>query len=127
MTLRIQNDMAMIPHSKMDGDIWETFKSVRNLRNTNDFALFSSACCRSNLEITAGMIRSGKFGKAQTSEFRSMETMLRGYIESSAVLRQRIENTVELVCFKQINRSVLGENMRADHLHVLGRIYSFNA
>jgi len=90
------NDMAMIPHAKMDHDIWEIFKSVRDLRNTNDFALFSSACCRSNLEITGCMIDCGKFTEKQTSEFRSMETMLRGYIESSAVLRQRIENTVEL-------------------------------
>ena len=88
----------MTPNSKMDHEIEKTFKDVCDLRNTNDFALFSSACCASNLEITGCMIGCERFSTTQASELRSMETMLRGYINSSAVLRQRIENTVELVC-----------------------------
>lgn len=78
----------------MDHNVWVTFKSVRELRNTNDLALFASACCQSNLEVTGCILSTGKFPAA---EFRSMETMLRGYIDSSAVLRQRVDNTVELV------------------------------
>ncbi|EXF81345.1 hypothetical protein CFIO01_01007 [Colletotrichum fioriniae PJ7] len=84
---------AMVPHAKMDHNVWVTFKSVRELRNTNDLALFASACCQSNLEVTACILSTGKFPAA---EIRSMETMLRGYIDSSAVLRQRVDNTVEL-------------------------------
>ncbi|KAJ0334292.1 hypothetical protein COL5a_000340 [Colletotrichum fioriniae] len=84
---------AMVPHAKMNHNVWVTFKSVRELRNTNDLALFASACCQSNLEVTACILSTGKFPAA---EIRSMETMLRGYIDSSAVLRQRVDNTVEL-------------------------------
>ncbi|KXH49772.1 hypothetical protein CSIM01_03909 [Colletotrichum simmondsii] len=87
---------AMVPHAKMDHNVWVTFKSVRELRNTNDLALFASACCQGNLEVTGCILSTGKFSAA---EFRSMETMLRGYIDSSAVLRQRVDNTVELVSF----------------------------
>ncbi|KAF4780113.1 hypothetical protein HER10_EVM0009457 [Colletotrichum scovillei] len=87
---------AMVPHAKMDHNVWVTFKSVRELRNTNDLALFASACCQSNLEVTGCILSTGKFPAA---EFRSMETMLRGYIDSSAVLRQRVDNTVELASY----------------------------
>ncbi|KAJ0376807.1 hypothetical protein COL26b_004859 [Colletotrichum chrysophilum] len=93
-------DMAMVPHAKMDHDVPKvTFESVRELRNTNDFALFASACCQSNLEVTGCILYSGRFPEAQAAEFRSMETVLRGYIESSAVLRQRVDNTVELASY----------------------------
>ncbi|KAJ0307490.1 hypothetical protein COL516b_004104 [Colletotrichum fioriniae] len=87
---------AMVPHAKMNHNVWVTFKSVRELRNTNDLALFASACCQSNLEVTACILSTGKFPAA---EIRSMETMLRGYIDSSAVLRQRVDNTVELASY----------------------------
>ncbi|KXH47861.1 hypothetical protein CNYM01_01379 [Colletotrichum nymphaeae SA-01] len=87
---------AMVPHAKMDHNVWVTFKSVRELRNTNDLALFASACCQSNLEVTGCILSTGKFPAA---EFRPMETMLRGYIDSSAVLRQRVDNTVELASY----------------------------
>ncbi|KAI3528936.1 hypothetical protein CSPX01_15888 [Colletotrichum filicis] len=87
---------AMVPHAKMDHNVWVTFKSVRELRNTNDLALFASACCQSNLEVTGCILSTGKFLAA---EFQSMETMLRGYIDSSAVLRQRVDNTVELASY----------------------------
>jgi len=86
----------MVAHANADSTGEESFYSVRSLRNTNDFALFSSACCKSNLEITGRMTSCGKFSEAQTREFRSMETVLSGYIESSIVLRQRIVNTIEL-------------------------------
>lgn len=74
----------------------DSFKQVQSLRNTNDFALFSSACCSSNREIIRCMTECRRFSVEQTRELRSMETMLNGYIESSAALPQRIVNTVEL-------------------------------
>lgn len=91
------NDQAMI----MSGSVTTTaeednFRKVQSLRNTNDFALFSSACCSSNREIIECMSHSGPFSGEQIRELRSMENMLRGYIESSTALRQRIINTVEL-------------------------------
>lgn len=89
----------MVPHlrNRASHDISDSYQSVRNLRNTNDLALFATACCRSNLDVTSCILRSGRLPEVQASELQSMETTLHGYIESSGVLRQRINNTVELV------------------------------
>lgn len=80
---------------------------VRELRNTNDLALFASACCQSNLEVTDCILLIKTMPDEHLCEFQSMQTMLRGFIESSQGLRQRIDNTVELVCCSMTDDSPL--------------------
>ncbi|KAH6682289.1 hypothetical protein F5X68DRAFT_263268 [Plectosphaerella plurivora] len=105
-----ENNNFMVPHPyNRSGEYAAgTFRNVLGLRNIKDFSLFASACCRSNLEVTGCILRSNKLPNEQASELQSMETVLRGYIESSAVLRQRIDNTVDLASYHHFTSNQQG-------------------
>lgn len=79
-------------------DAKSSFERVQSLRNVNDFILFSSACCRGNLEVLERLSDLAKLdSQKDTGNLKSEMTRMRGYVESADALQGRVRNAIDLV------------------------------
>jgi hypothetical protein len=67
------------------------------VRNTLDFAIFANACCTSNLDIVRRLTGAKGFDGKSTEAFTYMEDQLRGFIDSSSALQDRMRNSIDTV------------------------------
>ncbi|KAF2097250.1 hypothetical protein NA57DRAFT_77504 [Rhizodiscina lignyota] len=91
------NDLAMVVRPA-NAEAASSFERVQSLRNVNDFILFSSGCCRGDLEVLEGFasLRNHE-SYMDPDNLKSEITRMRGYIESADALQERIRNAIDLV------------------------------
>jgi hypothetical protein len=80
-----------------DQIIQASFPVVRTLRNTNDFALFASACCANNVDILQQLSTCEMLSSNVRDRAASLDLTVKACIENSKVLQGRIANLIELV------------------------------
>ena len=109
-----ENDLAMVTkvqHAKPK----ETFDRIQSLRNTTDLLLFARACCAGNHDLLESL--SSKY-PAQSHVFDAESAKLCGYIESTDVLNQRVQNLIDLVSSR--SRFAVGKYLHKSP----GRLYA---
>ena len=74
-----------------------SFLRVQRLRNTNDFVLFSRACCSGNLDLLTRLRESPLASLNSLDEIKAHQNKMKGYIESADVLKGRVQNLIDLV------------------------------
>src|SRR5437773_12503589 len=89
-------------------DAETSFRRVKSLRNTNDFALSAKACCTSNQELVKRLSSSTMTPLKDASVLESQKAALRGYTESAEALIGRIRNATDLVSIKGALTELVG-------------------
>ncbi|KAF2705205.1 hypothetical protein K504DRAFT_506155 [Pleomassaria siparia CBS 279.74] len=91
-----ENDMAMVvkPEQTQPNS---SYLRVQRLRNTNDLVIFSRACCSGNLDLLTRLGGSPLMALSNLDEIYAHQSKMKGYIESSDVLKGRIQNSIDLV------------------------------
>lgn len=91
-----QNDLAMV--AKTSDSCRECFGQLRRLHKMRDRVDAASGYCTSNLEILASLCSiTGNSEQQRSQTLSTAETALQGYVRSAKLLRDRIDNTVDLV------------------------------
>src|SRR5205823_6643956 len=91
-----ENNLAMVIKPERT-EPSSSFLRVQRLRNTNDFILFSRACCAGNLDLLTRLAESSVQGLSEQGELEAQMSKMKGYIESADVLKGRVQNLIDLV------------------------------
>lgn len=91
-----ENNLAMVVKPER-AEPSSSFLRVQRLRNTNDFVLFSRACCAGNLDLLTRLAAADVDGLAGLDELEALKSKMKGYIESADVLKGRVQNLIDLV------------------------------
>ena len=104
-----ENNLAMVVNPE-HAEPNASFLRVQRLRNTNDFVIFTRACCAGNLEL---LDRVAQLPVANAKQLTSYQSKTKGYMESADVLRERIQSLIDLV--GEIREQLLSEQtLKAD-------------
>jgi hypothetical protein len=91
-----ENNLAMVLDPTR-AEPKSSFQRVQRLRNTNDFILFSRACCAGNLDLLSRLSTAQLQGLSSLDGLAAHTSKMRGYIESADVLKGRVQNLIDLV------------------------------
>jgi hypothetical protein len=90
------NDLAMV--IKPEGtEPNSSFLRVQELRNTNDVVLLARAGCAGNLDLFERICELYRRTGESTDSLDTLQSKMRGFIESTEVLRGRVQNLIDLV------------------------------
>ncbi|KAF2244765.1 hypothetical protein BU26DRAFT_522534 [Trematosphaeria pertusa] len=91
-----ENNPAMVVKPQHAEPV-SSFLRVQRLRNTNDFVLFSRACCAGNLDLLTRLSQTQIELLKSLDELDAHKSKMQGYIESADVLKGRVQNLIDLV------------------------------
>jgi hypothetical protein len=98
------NDLAMV--IKPEGtEPNSSFLRVQELRNTNDLVLLARAGCAGNLDLLERICELYRRTGESTDALDTLQSKMRGFIESTEVLRGRVQNLIDLVS-AQLSQSI---------------------
>lgn len=95
-----KNDLAMV--AKTSDSCRECFSQLRRLHKMRDHVNAASGYCISNLEIIHSLQTNRGGQKDNSPSFSTAEIALQGYIKSTKLLRDQIDNTINLVSLTQL-------------------------